>query len=139
MADAELKFNGFSLKSWHIAAALPILSGLSGAIYYGYDSLTRFYSLESSVSSVLSAGSRIQAIEQTLTQNNVSGLNTQLTTISTQMTNILEQQRILMDLRSTVERSTAITDGIDQKLTTYNIEIEDLWKAFDDLVKNPIR
>ena len=116
-----------------------LLSSLSGGIYYGYDAISRFNGLEASVVEVLDATSRIQAIEQTLTQNNVAGLNTQLTQISTQMTNILEQQRTLMDLRSKVERGATVTDSIGDKLETYDMEIEDLWKAFDDLVKNPIR
>ncbi len=139
MEDVEIKAGGFVFRGWYIAAALPLLSGLSGGIYYGYDAISRFNGLEESVIEVLDATSRIQAIEQTLVQNNVDGLNTQLTQISTQMTNILEQQRMLMELRSKVEKSTTVTDGIGDKLDTYEIEIEDLWKAFDDLVKNPIR
>lgn len=139
MEDVEIKAGGFTLRGWYIAAALPVLSGLSGGIYYGYDAISRFNGLEESVTEVLDATSRIQAIEQTLVQNNVDGLNTQLTQISTQMTNILEQQRTLMDLRSMVEKSATVTDGIGDKLDTYEVEIEDLWSAFDDLVKNPIR
>ena len=139
MEDVEIKAGGFVFRGWYIAAALPVLSGLSGGIYYGYDAISRFNGLEESVTAVLDATSRIQAIEQTLVQNNVDGLNTQLTQISTQMTNILEQQRTLMDLRSMVEKSATVTDGIGDKLDTYEIEIEDLWSAFDDLVKNPIR
>ena len=139
MEDVEIKAGGFVFRGWYIAAALPVLSGLSGGIYYGYDAISRFNGLEESVTEVLDATSRIQAIEQTLVQNNVDGLNTQLTQISTQMTNILEQQRTLMDLRSMVEKSATVTDGIGGKLDTYEVEIEDLWSAFDDLVKNPIR
>ncbi len=139
MEDVEIKAGKFVFRGWYIAAALPVLSGLSGGIYYGYDAISRFNGLEESVTEVLDATSRIQAIEQTLVQNNVDGLNTQLTQISTQMTNILEQQRTLMDLRSMVEKSATVTDGIGDKLDTYEIEIEDLWSAFDDLVKNPIR
>ena len=45
----------------------------------------------------------------------------------------------LLYLRSTVERSDQRTSGIDDTLRTHNQEIEDLWKAFDDLVTNPIR
>ena len=139
MEDVEIKAGGFVFRGWYVAAALPVLSVLSGGIYYGYDAISRFNGLEESVTEVLDATSRIQAIEQTLVQNNVDGLNTQLTQISTQMTNILEQQRTLMDLRSMVEKSATVTDGIGDKLDTYEIEIEDLWSAFDDLVKNPIR
>lgn len=139
MEDVEIKAGGFTLRGWYIAAAVPLLSSLSGGIWYGYDAISRFNGLEASVVEVLDATSRIQAIEQTLVQNNVDGLNTQLTQISTQMTNILEQQRTLMDLRSKVERGATVTDSIGDKLETYDMEIEDLWKAFDDLVKNPIR
>ena len=81
---------------------------------------------------VLDATSRIQTIEQTLNQNNVSGLNTQLSTISTQMTNILEQQRTLMDLKSTVERAELITNGIDEKLKLLQADIDSTWLAIDD-------
>ena len=139
MEDVEIKAGGFTLRGWYIAAAVPLLSSLSGGIWYGYDAISRFNGLEASVLEVLDATSRIQAIEQTLTQNNVAGLNTQLTQISTQMTNILEQQRTLMDLRSKVEKGATVTDGIGDKLEAYDMEIEDLLKAFDDLVKNPIR
>ena len=139
MEDVEIKAGGFVFRGWYIAAALPVLSGLTTGIWYGYDAISRFNGLEESVTEVLDATSRIQAIEQTLVQNNVDGLNTQLTQISTQMTNILEQQRTLMDLRSMVEKSATVTDGIGDKLDTYEVEIEDLWSAFDDLVKNPIR
>jgi len=133
--DLEIKAGGFVFRGWYIAAALPILSGLSGGIYYGYDAISRFNGLEESVIEVLNATSRIQAVEQTLTQNNVAGLNTQLSTISTQMTSILEQQRTLMDLKSKVERAELITDGIDQKLNDLQADIDSTWGAIDELEK----
>ena len=135
MEDLEIKAGGFVFRGWYIAAALPILSGLSGGIYYGYDAISRFNGLEESVIEVLNATSRIQAVEQTLTQNNVAGLNTQLSTISTQMTSILEQQRTLMDLKSKVERAELITDGIDQKLNELQADIDSTWGAIDELEK----
>jgi len=135
MEDLEIKAGGFVFRGWYIAAALPILSGLSGGIYYGYDAISRFNGLEESVIEVLNATSRIQAVEQTLTQNNVAGLNTQLTTISTQMTNILEQQRTLIELKSKVERAELITNGIDQKLNDLQADIDSTWGAIDELEK----
>ena len=84
---------------------------------------------------VLDATSRIQTIEQTLNQNNVSGLNTQLSTISTQMTNILEQQRTLIELKSKVERAELITNGIDEKLNLLQADIDSTWLAIDELEK----
>jgi len=147
--DAEVKVGGFTFKGWYIAAALPILGSLSGGIYYGYDTLQRFYAVESGIETVVTksgsfdskAGelsSRIQTLEQAVQDNDVRGLNTRLSTISTQMQTILEQQKELLDLRSQVERSTGITDSLGDKLDKYQTEIDDIWKAYDSLVDNPL-
>ena len=158
--DAEVKVGGFTFKGWYIAAALPILGSLSGGIYYGYDTLQRFYAVESGIETVVEASgkfnsksnelntriqtvqsslsSRIQTIEQAVADNDVRGLNTRLSTISTQMQTILEQQKELLDLRSQVERSTGITDSLGDKLDEYQTEIDDIWKAYDTLVDKPL-
>ena len=147
--DAEVKVGGFTFKGWYIAAALPILGSLSGGIYYGYDTLQRFYAVESGIETVVKKsgsfdtkagelGSRIQTLEQAVQDNDVRGLNTRLSTISTQMQTILEQQKELLDLRSQVERSTGITDSLGDKLDKYQTEIDDIWKAYDSLVDNPL-
>lgn len=149
MEDTELKIGGFTFKGWYVAAALPILSGISGAVYFGYDTLQRFYAVEAGIEEVLQASaafdetsvvlaSRIQALEQAVQDNDVRGLNTRLSQISTNMQTILEQQRTLLDLRSQVERSTTITEGIGDKLDTFSTEIDDIWKAYDSLVANPL-
>ena len=130
MEDIQIKAGAFVFRGWYIAAALPLLGSLSGGIYYGYDVVNRFWDVEVSVNEVLGATSRLQAIEQTLLQNNVSGL-----TISTQMTNILEQQRTLMDLKSKIERAELITNGIDAKLTAIQSDIDNTWDAIDALEK----
>ena len=148
--EAEVKVGGFTFKGWYIAAALPILGSLSGGIYYGYDTLQRFYAVESGIETVVSksnsfdstAGklsSRIQTIEQAVQDNDVRGLNTRLATVSTQMQTILEQQKELLDLRSQVERSSGITDSLGDKLDKYQTEIDDIWKAYDSLVDNPLK
>tara|TARA_B110000902_G_scaffold97993_1_gene115847 strand:+ start:4254 stop:4709 length:456 start_codon:yes stop_codon:yes gene_type:complete len=148
--DAEVKVGGFTFKGWYIAAALPILGSLSGGIYYGYDTLQRFYAVESGIKTVVSksasfdskAGklsSRIQTLEQAVQDNDVRGLNTRLATVSTQMQTILEQQKELLDLRSQVERSSGITDSLGDKLDKYQTEIDDIWKAYDSLVDNPLK
>lgn len=149
MENTELKIGAFTFKGWYIAAALPILSGISGAIYFGYDTLQRFYAVESGIvevvgrsdsfnSTAASLSSRIQTLEQAVQDNDVRGLNSRLAQISTQMQTILEQQRTLLDLRSQVERSTTITDGIDEKLDIIQTEIDDIWNAYDSLVDNPL-
>ena len=134
MADeTELKVGGFTFKGVYLAAALPLLGSLSGGIYYGYDVVNRFWGVEESVNEVLDATSRIQALEQTIGDNNVSGLNAQLSQISTQMVAILEQQRTLLDLRSKVERAELITNGIDSRLQALQADIDSTWDAIDAL------
>jgi hypothetical protein len=136
MADeTEIKVGGFTFKGVYLAAALPLLGSLSGGIYYGYDVVNRFWGVEGAVNEVLDATSRIRALEQTIGDNNVSGLNTQLSQISTQMVNILEQQKTLLDLRSKVERAELITNGIDGKLEKLQDDIDSTWDAIDELGK----
>jgi len=149
MEDTELKVGGFTFKGWYIAAALPILSAISGGIYLGYDTLNRFYAVETGIDLVTTEAdmfnvratdfnSRIQTLEQAVQDNDVRGLNTRLSTISTQMQTILEQQKDLLDLRSKVEKSSTITDQIGDKLDVYQTEIDDIWKAYDSLASNPL-
>lgn len=135
----SLKIAGFDVKGWWVAAALPVLSGLSGGIYYGYDVVNRFWGVEESVEGVLGVESRVQTLEQAIQDNDVRGLAPKLSAISTQMATILEQQKELLELRAVVEKSDAVTSGLADKLEKYDAEIEDLWKAMDDLVRNPMR
>ena len=143
MADEEesgtsIKIAGFNLSGWAMAAAIPVLSSISGAIYFGYDALSRFNAVEESVEPLLGLDGRVQALEQAITDNDVRGLSAALSQIQTQMATILEQQRTLLDLRSRIERSTTITDSLDDSLTRLNTEVNDLWKAFDELSSNPL-
>jgi succinate dehydrogenase/fumarate reductase flavoprotein subunit len=136
MADeAELKVGGFTFKGVYLAAAIPLFGSLSGGIYYGYDVVNRFWGVEEAVVETLDAISRIQALEQTIGDNNVSGLNAQLSQISTQMVTILEQQKALLDLRSKVERAELITNGIDDKLKQLKADLDSTWDAIDELGK----
>lgn len=150
MENTELKVGGFTLKGWYVAAALPLLGSLSTGIYYGYDTLQRFYAVENGIVKVVNASgsfdtkagdlsSRIQTLEQAVSDNDVRGLNTKLSSISTQMLTILEQQKTLLDLRSQVDRSSTITDSLGDKLDVYQQEINDIWDAYDSLVDNPLK
>jgi hypothetical protein len=142
MSDEEstsLKIGGFNISRWAMVVAVPVLSSLSGAVYFGYDALSRFEAVESSVEPLLDLDSRMQAVEQALEDNDVRGLAARLSTLSTQMDTILENQRQLLDMRSVVERSDQRTAGIDEIIRTLNQEVEDIWNAYDSLVENPIR
>lgn len=139
MEDAELKVGGYTFKAAHLLFAAPLVSALAGGIYWGYDTLQRFMAVEEQLTAVVDVEGRVQSLEQTVGDNDVRGLSAKLADISTRMQTILEQQATLLDLRSRVDRSSTITDGLGEKLRRYDTEIEDLWKAFDDLSRNPIR
>ena len=187
----EFSIGGFNVKGWMVAVALPVLSAVSGGVYWGYDTLHRFYGVEEGIDSALSktsanakqiselqksltqlrndtdreitaaktfaanelqevetnlnddivakmqqltqqlttleatVTSRIQTVEQTVTNNDVRGLNS-------------EQQKVLLDLRSQVDKATTITDGIGDKLDVLQTEVDDIWKAYDELASNPL-
>ena len=211
----EFSIGGFNVKGWMVAVALPVLSAVSGGVYWGYDTLNRFYGVEGGVGealektsanakqilelqksltklstdterertanktfaanqlttasqairkelqeaetklnddivvkmqqlnqqiTTLEAGitSRIQTVEQAVVDNDVRGLNTKLAQLTTNMQQILEQQKVLLDLRSQVDKATTITNGIGEKLDVIQTEIDDIWKAYDSLVENPL-
>ena len=81
---------------------------------------------------------RIQTLEQAIQDNDVRGLNQKLAQLSTNMTQILEQQKILLDLRSQVDKATTVTDSLDDTLKTLQTEIDDIWDAYDELADNPL-
>jgi F0F1-type ATP synthase membrane subunit b/b' len=167
----EFSIGGFNVKGWMVAVGVPILSTISGGIYFGYDTLNRFYGAEAGVEEALEwaqelddkAGAadkrltaveteaqrslsqteaalivRIQTLEQAIADNDVRGLNQKLAQLSTNMTQILEQQKVLLDLRSQVDKATTITDGLGDTLDVLQTEIDDIWKAYDELADNPL-
>ena len=211
----EFSIGGFNVKGWMVAVALPVLSAVSGGVYWGYDTLNRFYGVEGGVDSALSkAGtnakqiselqksltklsndtarertanktfaanqlttasqaisnelqeaetklddeivelseelkekitelesllnSRVQTVEQAIVDNDVRGLNSKLAQLATNMQQILEQQKVLLDLRSQVDKATTITDTIGDKLDVIQTEIDDIWKAYDSMAEKPL-
>jgi DNA repair exonuclease SbcCD ATPase subunit len=211
----EFSIGGFNVKGWMVAVALPVLSTVSGGVYFGYDTLNRFYGVEGGVEEALGKGStnakqilelqksltqlrndtarertanktfaanqlttasqairkelqevetnlsdnsvakmqqlterlttldatvtsRIQTVEQAIVDNDVRGLNSKLAQLATNMQQILEQQKVLLDLRSQVDKATTITDGIGNKLDVLQTEVDDIWKAYDELASNPL-
>ena len=211
----EFSIGGFNVKGWMVAVALPVLSTVSGGVYFGYDTLNRFYGVEGGVDSALSkAGtnakqiaelqksltklsndtarertanktfaanqlttasqaisnelqeaetklddeivelsrelqekitdlesllnSRVQTVEQAIVDNDVRGLNSKLAQLATNMQQILEQQKVLLDLRSQVDKATTITDTIGDKLDVIQTEIDDIWKAYDSMAEKPL-
>ena len=138
MTDMEFSIGGYNIKGWMVAVAVPVLSTISGGIYFTYDALNRFYDTEAAVEEVMDVQGRVQALEQAIQDNDVRGLNTKLSQLSTNMQQILEQQKLLLDLRSQVDKATTITNSLGDKLDVYDQEIDDIWKAYDELVDNPL-
>lgn len=143
MSDEEdsgttLKIGGFNISGWMVAVAIPVLSAVGGSAWYLFDLQSRFLGVEDNISVVLDVESRVQTLEQAITDNDVRGLASRLSQLSTQMNTILEQQRELLDLRQRVERASTITDNLNDDLNRYNTEIEDLWRAVDEL-NRPLR
>jgi outer membrane murein-binding lipoprotein Lpp len=145
----EFSIGGFNIKGWMVAVGLPVLSSVAGGVWWSYDTLQRFYGVEAGIQEVVDksasfdkkAGelsSRIQTLEQAVVDNDVRGLNTKLAQLSTNMQQILEQQKVLLDLRSQVDKATTVTDNLDDTLKVLQTEIDDIWKAYDSLVDNPL-
>ena len=200
----EFSIGGFNVKGWMVAVALPVLSAVSGGVYWGYDTLNRFYGVEGGVSEALgntsanakqiselqksltqlrndtdrditaaktfaanelteaettlnnqsvanvqqltnditqlqaTITSRIQTVEQAVVDNDVRGLASKMAQLTTNMQQLLEQQKVLLDLRSQVDKATTITDGIGDKLDVLQTEVDDIWKAYDELASNPL-
>ena len=147
--DVGFSIGGYNIKGWMVAVALPVLSSIAGGVWWSYDTLQRFYGVEAGIASVAENSdsfnakaaeltSRIQTLEQAIQDNDVRGLNTKLAQLSTNMQQILEQQKVLLDLRSQVDKATTVTDNLDNTLDTLETEIDDIWKAYDSLVDNPL-
>ena len=145
----EFSIGGYNIKGWMVAVGLPVLSSVAGGVWWSYDTLQRFYGVESGIQEVVDKSasfdkkaselaSRIQTLEQAVADNDVRGLNTKLAQLSTNMQQILEQQKILLDLRSQVDKDTTITDGLGDTLDVLQTEIDDIWKAYDELADNPL-
>lgn len=143
MSETQLKIGGFNISGMVVGVAIPVLSGVGGGLWYAYDVIGRFGDVEAAVEDVLGVVSRVQAVEQTVASNGVAELGPRLSSISTQMQTILEQQAQLLDLRSKVERSSTITDGLGDDLDLLQTEIDNLWTAYDafytEFKENPIR
>ena len=145
----EFSIGGYNIKGWMVAVGLPVLSSVAGGVWWSYDTLQRFYGVEAGIETVVerseefdstaaALASRIQTLEQAVADNDVRGLNTKLAQLSTNMQQILEQQKVLLDLRSQVDKATTVTDSLDDTLNTLKTEIDDIWDAYDELVENPL-
>jgi len=146
--DLSFKLGGLEIKPWMVAASLSVASATSGAVYFGYDLWQRFQDMEEQLASLEPIQEAIRVNEQALQdqanestlerERTTAELSEKLATVTASMQQLLEQQKVLLDLRSDVDRAITITNSIGDKLDTYDTEINDIWNAYDSLVENPL-
>ena len=127
----EFSIGGFNVKGWMVAVALPVLSTVSGGVYFGYDTLNRFYGVEGGVGEALDKtnanAKQILELQKSLTKlsndtarertaNKTFAAN-QLTTAS---------QAIRKELQ---EAESKLNDDIVVKMQQLNQQITDLQSA----------
>lgn len=143
MGENNLTIGGFNISGIVVAIGIPVLSAVGGAVWYAADVLGRFLDVEDAITAVLEVEGRVQAVEQTVSSNGVEQLGPTLSSISTQMTTILEQQATLLNMRSQVEKASLITDGLGTRLDSIEKQMDEVWEAYDAFYKeykeNPIR
>ena len=70
--DVGFNIGGYNIKGWMVAVALPVLSAISGGVYFGYDTLNRFYGVEGGVGEALdntsANASQISELQKSLTK-----------------------------------------------------------------------
>jgi len=112
---------GFDVKGWMVAVALPVLSAVSGAVYFGYDTLKRFEDAEASAASAADA---IPKLEGAL-------LDQQATTLEMFSQATLESEKAAAEVSSriqTLEQAIADNDvrGLSERLATLTTSMQQL-------------
>ena len=100
MAEEEggvsFSIGGFNISGWMLAVGIPVLSAVGGGAWYLFDLQSRFFGVEENIAVVLDVESRVQTLEQAIEDNDVRGLASRLSTLSTQMDTILQNQQQLL-------------------------------------------
>ena len=128
----EFSIGGFNVKGWMVAVALPVLSTVSGGVYFGYDTLNRFYGVEGGVEESLSKASanakQIAELQKSLTQlsndtarertANKTFAATQLTTASQAIREELQEVETTLS-----DDSVAKMQQLTERLTTLDATV----------------
>lgn len=174
MDKVELSVAGIKFKGVWIAIVLSFGSTIGGGIWAASEFFSRLESQEASVSKALESSqvvlnmfddlqselvssiaafsTRVSGVEQSLSDNDVSQLQGKLAELGANITQIMEQQRQLLDLReriAAVEKSNSesvlIIEGkvteiesFIEDITVLKTEINDLWNGLD-AVANPLK
>lgn len=153
----ELNVNGTSFKGVWIAIVLSMASTLGGGIWAASQFFARIDGIEGRLDSIqvpdlTDLTDRISLVEQRLTDQNISGLQGKLSELGTNLQQIMERQRELLDLRDrieaaeksagesaiTVANQSGVVEKYDDAVKGIEREVNDLWNAMDAL-SNPLQ
>ena len=131
----EFSIGGFNVKGWMVAVALPVLSTVSGGVYWGYDTLNRFYGVEDGVSSALSNTSanakQISELQKSLTQLS-NDTDRDITAAKTFAANELTRSRNKILNNESVANVQQLTNDITQLQATITSRIQTVEQAVID-------
>lgn len=153
----ELNVNGTSFKGVWIAIVLSMATSIGGGIWAASQFFARIDGIEERLDAIqvpdlTELTDRISLVEQRLTDQNISGLQGKLSELGTNLEQIMERQKELLDLRDRIEEAekesekSAITvqnqaetvEKYDDEVKGLKREVNDLWNAMDAL-SNPLQ
>jgi len=165
LAETELSVGGVKLKGVYIALLMTVVSTIGGTIWTASTLYGRLEGVEKTankVSAITPIEEKIALIEQQLSDNDISNLQTKLTELGTNLSTIItaqgellalkervvEVEKSVSDMKSTIASAELIVgkvDGFESQIKAYeatnkkvNREIDDLWRGMDDLA-NPLQ
>lgn len=157
LEGVELNVNGTSFKGVWVAIVLSMATSLGGGIWAASQFFARIDGIEGRLAAIkvpdlTDITDRISLVEQRLTDQNISGLQGKLSELGTNLEQIMERQKELLDLRDRIEDAekkageSAITvknqadtvEKYDDEVKKLNREVNDLWNAMDAL-SNPLQ
>lgn len=157
LEGVELNVNGTSFKGVWVAIVLSMATSIGGGIWAASQFFARIDGIEGRLDSIqvpdlTDLTDRISLVEQRLTDQNISGLQGKLSELGTNLEQIMERQKELLDLRDrveeaekeseksaiTVQNQAAIVEKYDDEVKSLTREINDLWSAMDAL-SNPLQ
>lgn len=174
MEDIELNVGGTTFKGVWIAILVSFASTIGGGIWAASEFFSRLEAQEDAVAEsvemtgdiseafeelqtkltadIAQFGTRVSGVEQSLSDNDVSQLQGKLAELGTNIAQIMEQQRQLLDMReriAEVERTNSETvlivnskvteiESVADDIKLLKTEVNDLWNGLD-AVANPLR
>lgn len=153
----ELNVGGTSFKGVWVAILLSMASTLGGGIWGASQFFSRIDSIEGKLGAIVvpdltDTHDRLSLVEQRLADQNIQGLQGKLAELGTNLEQIMERQKELIDLRDRVaEAEVKVSESVlkvdaqadvvkkyDDEMKKINREINDLWNGLD-AVSNPLK